>query len=155
MGGRKKNNKYEVKAWEHAPNSKSSHFVRLYSSMLNSPAWLALSNGAKLQYIVIKSQYKGGYQQTDGNGNAMVKCPYTSMNAAGIKSSESISENCRQLEAFGFVDIKGGGYHIASEYKFSNRWCDITEKDAQEIKSRLRADKKDRDKKAKEKSNRE
>ena len=66
MGGRKKSNKYEVKAWEHAPNNKSSHFVRLYSSMLNSPAWLALSNGAKLQYIVIKSQYKGGYQQTDG-----------------------------------------------------------------------------------------
>ena len=53
MGGRKKNNKYEVKAWKHAPNSKSSHFVRLYGSMLNSPAWLALSNGAKLQYIVI------------------------------------------------------------------------------------------------------
>ena len=149
MGRRKQN--YNPLSWEHNPKHKSSSYVRIYCSMLDSPAWLALSNSAQRQYILIKSQYKGGYQQTDGNGNAMVKCPYKDMMKAGIKSNETISENCRQLEAFGFLTITGGGHRIASEYKFSNKWQNITGAEAKKIKAQLQADKQGREQKAKEK----
>lgn len=149
--GKKNNKAYKPHTWEHNPNYKSNHYTPMYDSMIYSPAWLALSNSAQKQYIFIKSQYKGGYQQTDGNGNAMVKCPYKDMMKAGIKSNETISENCRQLEAFGFLPITGGGHRIASEYKFSNKWQNITGAEAKKIKAQLQADKQGREQKAKEK----
>lgn len=76
--------------------------------------------------------------QTDGRGNVVVKCPYKDLRAAGIKSNATISKNFMPLEAFGFIEIKGGGFHVASEYKFSDKWKDITDEEAKNIKRKLK-----------------
>lgn len=133
-----KNNKYEPQAWEHDQKYKSNHHTRLYDSLLRSPAWLNLSDSAKWQYFFLRSQYKGGLRQCDGNGNAMVICPYKDIRAAGIKSNETISKNFAQLEALGFITIKGGGFHVASQYKFSDNWQGISDEEAHKINAVLR-----------------
>lgn len=125
--------KYEPKAWEHDNRHKSKHYIRLYDSQLYSPAWLGLPHSAKFQYVILRSQYRDSVKQTDGNGNAMVKCPYSDINKAGIGSNATISKNFALLEALGFITIIGGGFHVASQYKFSDKWKNITSADAKRI----------------------
>lgn len=135
-----KKGNYKPQKWEHRDGYRSNHFTRMYDSMLHSPAWLALSDSAKWQYTVIKSQYKGGYQQTDGSGNAMVKCPYNDIQKAGIKSNETVSNNFKQLEAFGFITASHNGFKVANQYKFSDKWKEISDEEASKIKAELKAE---------------
>lgn len=137
---RKGNNKkqYEAKVWEHDNRYKSNHYTRLYDSQLYSPAWLALPHTAKWQYMILRSQYRGGMKQTDGNGNAMIKCPYSDIVEAGIGSNATISKNFALLEALGFIKIIGGGLHVANQYKLSSEWHNITSKKAEMIVEELK-----------------
>ena len=132
--------RYKPQRWEHKDGYRSNHFTRMYDSMLCSPAWLALTDSAKWQYTVIKSQFKGGYQQTDGSGNAMVKCPYNDIQKAGIKSDETVSNNFKQLEAFGFITASHNGFKVANQYKFSDKWQGISAEEASKIKAKLKAE---------------
>lgn len=126
--------------WEHKDGYRTKSFTRIYVSMQESPAWLALTDSAIRQYLILRKQYKSGLRQTDGNGNAMIKCPYKSVQEAGIKSKETISNNFKQLEAFGFITIIGGGFHVASQYKFSDKWQEISDEEAEKIKAKLKAE---------------
>lgn len=118
--------------WQHNPKYHSKSFLRLYKSLLNSPAWLALSNSAKWQYIVIYMQYTGRLEQVTPRG-ITVKCPYNEFKKYGISGKSTISRNSKQLEEFGFIKIKGGGLHVPNEYTFSDKWHSMSKEDIESI----------------------
>lgn len=144
-----KKQQYKPQPWEHDRRYKSRSYTRLYDSILASEAWLALSDSAARQYLILRMQYTGRFNQTDGNGNVMIKCPYKDIRKFGIGSNETIANNFRQLEAYGFIVIQGGGFHIASNYKFSDKWQNLSKEDIEQIKQDLKNESEQR-KKARE-----
>lgn len=97
-----------------------NHYITLFDEMLNSPAWIVLSDGAKNVYLVLIMEYKGMY-----TGNK-VKCPYNTMKNHGIRT-QSISAWLVELEALGFLKVSthGGLYKNPNEYTFINEWSQI------------------------------
>lgn len=147
--GRGKKQKYEPHTWEHDRRYPSRSYTRLYDSQIASKAWLALSDSAARQYLILRKQYTGRFNQTDGNGNATIMCPYKDIRNAGIGSNQTIANNFRQLEAYGFIDIQGGGFHVPSKYKFSDKWQNFSEEDIERTRQELKNEC-DRQKAAKE-----
>ena len=147
--GKGKKGKYEPQPWEHDRRYPSRHFTTIYDSVTSSASWLALSDSAVRQYLILRKQYTGRVNQTDGNGKTMIMCPYKDIRKAGIGSNQTISNNFRQLEAYGFIDIQGGGFHVANKYKFSDKWQNYSEEDIKRIRQELKNES-DRQKAAKE-----
>lgn len=96
---------------------KYNHHVSLFDEMIDSPAYMALSHGAKFIYTLIIREYKGMYT------GCKVICPYSEMIRHGVRK-ESIPGWLRELEALGFIMIKshGGMYKIPNEYLLINGW---------------------------------
>lgn len=95
----------------------NNHHVSLFDEMIDSPAYISLSNGAKFIYTLIIKEYKGIF-----TGNK-VKCPYSEMKKHNVRS-QSISGWLKELEALGFIRIEshGGMYKIPNEYRLINDW---------------------------------
>lgn len=114
-------------------------FVQMFNDQLNSPAFISLSNVAKVMYLILRQEFKGDY-----TGNNII-CPYNTFVEKGI-SKNSISENLRMLEAMGFITWEHGGlYHQPNVYHFTNGWQKIrTMEEARAIKEQLAEEKKQR-----------
>ena len=94
-------------------------FVQMFNDQLDSPAFICLSPVAKVIYLILRQQYKGGY-----TGNDII-CPYSTFIEKGI-SRNSISENLRMLEAMGFITWEHGGLcHTPNLYHFASDWKNI------------------------------
>ena len=95
-----------------------NHYIYLFDEMIDSPAYIALSDGAKYVYTLLVREYKGMY-----TGNT-VKCPYSTMVAHGVRKS-SIKHWLDELEVLGFIRIvsHGGMFKIPNEYRLINDWA--------------------------------
>lgn len=117
--------------WE----SRSEHerFVRIFESMYESPAFIALPAAAVRLYLILKNEFRGDY-----TGNRII-CPYDTIVKHGI-SRNTIRPNLRILEALGFITIEEGTLmREASIYHFSDKWKDIKDiKAAKKIVSDVR-----------------
>ena len=94
-----------------------NHHITLFDEMVDSPAYTALSHGAKAVYTLILKEYRGGF-----TGNTVI-CPYSTMKKHGIRK-ESIPNWLTELSALGFIRIEsnGGMYRIPNKYKLINEW---------------------------------
>lgn len=97
--------------WHH------NHHTPIFDEMIDSPAWMVLSDGAKNVYLLIAREYKGAY-----TGNTVI-CPYSTMTAHRIRK-QSIPKWLRELQALGFIRIEsnGGLYKIPNEYRLISDW---------------------------------
>ena len=113
-----------------------NHHIKLFDEMIDSPAWIVLSDGAKNVYLVIVKEYKGMY-----TGNK-VKCPYSTMKNHGIRT-QSIAGWLAELEALGFLKIstRGGLYKIPNEYTLVSEWSQIQSVEEARSKKRSALDK--------------
>lgn len=105
-----------------------NHHFKLFSEMMESSAWFALSTGARAVYLSLLNEYKGDY-----NGSKVI-CPYETMGKQGIRK-QSIPNWLTELEALGFIKIiRGGMYKIPNEYLLIGEWAKIkTVEDARKI----------------------
>lgn len=94
-----------------------NHHVTIFDEMIDSPAFTALSHGAKAVYILILKEFRGGF-----TGNKVV-CPYSTMIQHGVRK-ESIPNWLTELSALGFIRIEsnGGMYRIPNKYLLTNEW---------------------------------
>lgn len=107
------------------PTWNHNHYVPLFDEMLDSPAFVALSHGAKIVYLLIAKEHKG-----DFTGDKVI-CPYSTMEEHGIRT-QSISKWLRELEALGFIriDSHGGLYKIPNEYRLLTDWQQYKDKES-------------------------
>lgn len=125
---RNRRNKYTPKDFE--TKSGQNKFVALYVSMLQSPAYMALTPSARSVYTVIKSQYNGNYNRLPGN---RVQCPYAYIMKYTHCNKGTVSKALKELQDQGFIDISPddrGGLNVATTYTFSSRWKSVTQEEA-------------------------
>ena len=128
----RKNNKREPpQKWE--STSDHERFVRIFESMMESPAFKVLSPVATRIYLILKNEYRGNFTMNN------IVCPYSTMEQYGI-SRNSIPPALRLLEALGFIVREPG--NLMSEptvYHFSDKWKEIKDiETAGKIKKELR-----------------
>lgn len=106
-----------------------NHHFKLFTEMMESPAWSVLSTGARAVYLSLLNEYKGKYNK----GNKVI-CPYETMGKQGIRT-QSIPKWLTELEALGFIKITRGGINkIPNEYLLICDWAQIkTIEDARKI----------------------
>jgi hypothetical protein len=80
-------------------------FVPLFRETLDSPAWKALSFGARLLYIALKSMYNG---QFHNNGRIFLAHRKASEVIGAAKSSVAIWFH--ELEFYGFIKMVKRSY---------------------------------------------
>lgn len=113
--------------------SDHERFVRIFESMINSPAFKTLTPVATKIYFILKNEYRGNYTMNN------VKCPYSTMIDNGI-SRNSIPPALRLLEALGFITIESGSImRQPSVFHFSDKWKEIPDiETAKKIRSEVR-----------------
>ena len=105
-------NKAPFKHYE-GRKSKDKH-IRLTKDMLNSKAYLSLSNTAKVLYNYMKL-WASGEQEFD----------YSKSLGSKIVSPATYTNNIKELVDKGFIErvyISTGGGHKPNRYKFSSNW---------------------------------
>lgn len=103
--------------WE----SKTDHerFVRIFASMIELPAFKALSPVATKMLLILKKEYRGNYTMNN------IICPYSTFEDNGI-SRNSISPGLRLLEAMGFIVMEHGSLmRQPTVYHFSDKWKEV------------------------------
>ena len=90
-------------------------FVPIFRDVLWSDSWLDLSNGAKLVYIYIKSEYKG-------ENNGKMTMPYSMLSK--IMSTDTIKRKFNELIDKGWIEKthSGGLYHNSNRYKLTLKY---------------------------------
>ena len=128
----RKNNKREPpQKWE--CNSDHERFVRIFESMFESPAFIALTPVASRIYLILKNEYRGNFTMNN------IVCPYSTMEEYAI-SRNSIPPALRLLEALGFIVREPGNLmREPTVYHFSDKWKDIKDiETAAKLKKELR-----------------
>jgi hypothetical protein len=83
--------------------------------MISSPAFLKLTNAARVSYLLLKAQCcKFGQNE--------VKFPFS--HAVAYMNRNTFSRSIKQLESLGFIEksFYGGLYRRTNVYKFSDKW---------------------------------
>lgn len=78
-------------------------FIRIFETMYESPAFIALPSTAVRLYLILKNEYRENF-----TGNNII-CPYKTIETHGI-SRNTIRPSLRILEALGFIVIEPGIY---------------------------------------------
>lgn len=130
MGRRKK---HDVKIWERETLN-DNKFVRLYSSMLTSKAYVNLSSEAKVLYTLLKNNYYGSGE------TAM--CPYDDIVKYTGINRKRIRKRIDELVAYGFIKIsvqeeKNKRGKPPNIYHFVKDWQNKTDEDIIHIKNKL------------------
>lgn len=92
---------------------------RLYESIANAPAWLALSFSARALYMQLRVKLKGS-----NNGN--IDATLTTLRHAGFKSPSTLAKALRELETVGLMaktrqgGITAGG-RLCNLYRFTDK----------------------------------
>lgn len=118
------------------PTYNHNHYIQLFDEMIDSPAYKALSHGAKFIYSLLCKEYKG-----DFTGDTVI-CPYSTLMEHGVRKA-SIPNWLNELSALGFIKTisHGGLYKIPNEYQLINDWAMFT--DVEEAKAAIKAFKRD------------
>jgi hypothetical protein len=100
------------------PKDPRGGHVRLYWSMLDSPAWRVLTHADVRIYISMRRHLKGS-----NNGN--IGASLTTLKHAGLTSSSTLSIGLQRLETLGFIEKtrQGGiafGGKLCSLYRFTD-----------------------------------
>ena len=108
-------------------SDKEARHVRIYHSMLKTPAWKSLTANARAIYIEMASRYGG-----PGSNNGRI--PYSARDAAkSLKSGKSTANNAIQLlQDRGFiVEVTKGAFsrkiRHATEWRLTEFSCDLTD----------------------------
>ena len=121
---------YSPKSWETIADSKT--YVRVYLTMMKSPAYKVLSHHARELYRLIKAESRG---------TNIAICPYDNIISYGGFRRNSIPRYIKELELMGFIKCESGGlYRTPNKYTFVDGWKDINEKQAEEKKAILKSE---------------
>ena len=104
-------------------------YVTIFKDMIDSDAFAELDKDALKVYVILRSMFPG-------YGPPTVTCAYSILKKHGI-NEHMASKATLELEALGFITIKGGGYpDIANKYTFTDKWktIDAKEKKAEFVK---------------------
>lgn len=114
------------------PTYNHNHYIQLFDEMIDSPAYKALSHGAKFIYSLLCKEYKGDFT------GEIVICPYSTLMDHGVRKG-SIRNWTGELEALGFIKIisHGGLYKIPNKYRLINDWARFS--DVAEAKAVIKA----------------
>lgn len=93
--------------------------ARLYSTILNSPAWTALGFSSRALYVQMRDRLR---QTNNGNISATV----STLKHAGFGSSSTLAKGLRELETVGLIakTRQGGvasGGKLCSLYRFTDK----------------------------------
>lgn len=100
------------------PDPNGQH-ARLYHSILNCPAWLALSSSAIRLYVDMRLKLN-----SYNNGN--IEAVYSELRHRGWKSKTTMHKALRELETLGFIEqTRQGGIasrsKVCSLYRFTDQ----------------------------------
>ena len=113
---------------------KDSPHVRLYFALLDSPAWRALPDSAKIILIECLREWRG----RDDNS---FKLPYETIKERLGLAPATISRDFLFLNELGFLDLKtpGGLLRRAAIYGLSDRWKGLKEEDCEAAVGRVKS----------------
>jgi hypothetical protein len=100
-------------------------WVSVTRSLLDQPAWKAMSFGARALYVALKRYYN---TKIDNNGKLYLSTR-DACKALGTKSMQSIRRWFAELEFYGFIVKTTGGYlgvdgrGIAPHYRLTECFC--------------------------------
>lgn len=101
-----------------APKDPRGGHVRLYWSLIDSPAWRALSHSDVRVYIALR-------RKLGKTNNGDISATLTELKHAGIRSSSTLATALQRLETLGFIEktrqggIANGG-KLCSLYRFTD-----------------------------------
>lgn len=152
MGRKRQPPKYIRKSYEtKKPGEPTGEpFAAIYSSMIGSEAWEALTNNAKVLYIYMKLQLFGNKKDHLPEGQFYFNRATYSKTYNLYKNQTQFYVDKDLLIKYGFIDEIENGKTTRTKniYQFSDRWQNI---DISEIQKELEQEKED--KKEKEKRN--
>ena len=92
-------------------------FVMIWKDMLRSPAWLALSNAARVAYIHLAADYNGRPEK-----QTCLRLAYSQ--AQKLMAKKTYTKAIRELLAKGFIKMtkRGGLFKNCSQYALSEDW---------------------------------
>jgi hypothetical protein len=99
-------------------------FVRIYTEVLDSPSWLALSSVSVRLYLVLRRKLFAS-----GHNNGNISAALTTVRSSGITSSASLAKALRELQAVGLIATtrKSVGVERGSKvcclYRFTDQDC--------------------------------
>lgn len=157
--GRKKNRQYNPKPFEAVSKTQGSRFkteqgedmsdtfMRLYESMLLSPAYQALSYREKQLYTYCKAQYYGKRKpklDADKEDELFYFSRKDAVRYGWCKQNDTgkLYEGMKILERFGFIEkvVSGKASHQKNIYRYSNRWQGLDAKTVGEIATMTKAE---------------
>lgn len=106
--------------------------IRLYYAMMDSPAYRALSDSAKVVFNEFLREWGGKDQNS-------IILTYSTVQERTTRAPATIAHAILELEAFGFIDRKepGGLHNRATVYALSERWKEVS-KDPQKLEESKR-----------------
>lgn len=133
MGRRKKIVKARSFESSGGMDGKTDTFVRLYSSMIHSPAFKALSHRQKSLYLYLKEQFYGHRKPSfdypdmmEVQGEEFFYFPFTEAVDSGIYTKNMKREfygDMHELVEFGFIEIAyDGNRRRKTIYRYSGKW---------------------------------
>jgi len=97
--------------------------VRLYLTMMETPAWHSLDGNARALYVAIAARYRG-------NNNGRISFSMREASKALHTNFRTALRKFRQLKERGFIveTVKGtyGGKRRASQWRLTEFNCDVT-----------------------------
>jgi hypothetical protein len=93
-------------------------FTPIVNRMIDSPAYMRLTNAARTAYTLLK-------RQCNGHGQTEVKFPYS--HARPYMKTDTFAKAIRQLEELGFIEKKqhGGLFRRTNSYRLIEDWRKI------------------------------
>jgi hypothetical protein len=95
------------------------HFVPLLTATMATPAWRAMSFGARLVYVGLRAKM---YHDARNNGTFYLSCR-AAAKALGTKSTRSVVRWLAELEHYGFVRKTGEGFLGLNGRGIAARYC--------------------------------
>jgi hypothetical protein len=102
-----------------ARNDPMGQHARVYTSITDSPAWLALSYSARALYVQLRCNL-------NSHNNGQLTCTLAAFKHEGFSSSSTLRSGLRDLEAVGLIEktVQGGltyGAKIPCRYRFTDQ----------------------------------
>lgn len=103
------------------PTDPNGAHVRIYHTLLDSPAWLALSDSSIKLYLAMRRKLTG-----TNNGN--IEAVFSELKHRGFRSKTTMHKALRELEAVGLIaKTRQGGIaymsRVCSLYRFTDLEC--------------------------------
>lgn len=123
--GRRKKEEYIRKPFETRipgrPSETHEKYVALCFTLLSSPAWCQISNGARNLYTFMRLQYDGTKDIFNFNRGLWYQTYHL------YKNQAQFYKDRQQLVDFGFIEILESGKNTRTKavYRFSDRWQKI------------------------------